>query len=306
MVETAAKKARLEGTEPWDITCILPADVTEASVPFKDGWAVRVLNKKLISKVIKHFEKEVSFPHKYIKRVNTSQSEAIILFDFCDATMIKDANQLQEKMDNFAEVQVVKVKVPSRAPLTRAQFDHARLVWPVHFFEDKPLEAILAKTTPDIWDTDCHPKPEHVERIELALSEAANSKVGSVAVCPESGNVLATAHDDPSHPLKHSCMVLLDKVATSQGGGAWQQSSGCGIPASDVDTGGYLLTGQDVYVSHEPCIMCSMALVHSRIRRVFFCHPSPQGACRSLLRMNTVSEMNHTYQVFQIRPLSAE
>ena len=60
-------------------------------------------------KVIKHFEKEVSFPHKYIKRVNTSQSEAIILFDFCDATMIEDANQLQEKMDNFAEVQVVKV-----------------------------------------------------------------------------------------------------------------------------------------------------------------------------------------------------
>ena len=30
MVETAAKKARLEGTEPWDITCILPDDVTEA------------------------------------------------------------------------------------------------------------------------------------------------------------------------------------------------------------------------------------------------------------------------------------
>ena len=61
------------------------------------------------------------------------------------------------------------MKVPSRAPLTRAQFDHARLVWPVHFFEDKPLEAILAKTTPDIWDTDCHPKPEHVERIEAGF-----------------------------------------------------------------------------------------------------------------------------------------
>ena len=60
-------------------------------------------------KVIKHFEKEVSFPHKYIKRVNTSQSEAIILFDFCDATVIEDANQLQEKLDNFQEAQVVKV-----------------------------------------------------------------------------------------------------------------------------------------------------------------------------------------------------
>ena len=49
-----------------------------------------------------------------------------------------------------------------------------------------------------------------------------------------------------------------------------------------------------------------ISLDHNRIRRVFFCHPSPQGACRSLLRMNTISEMNHTYQVFQIRPLSAE
>ena len=30
MVESAAKKARFEGTGPWDITCILPDDVTEA------------------------------------------------------------------------------------------------------------------------------------------------------------------------------------------------------------------------------------------------------------------------------------
>ena len=65
-------------------------------------------------KVIKLFQGEFSFPHKYIKRVNTSQSEnAIILYDFCDATVIEDENELQEKMDNPEEVQVVKVRAPT-------------------------------------------------------------------------------------------------------------------------------------------------------------------------------------------------
>ena len=57
---------------------------------------------------------------------------------------------------------------------------------------------------------------------QLALSEAANSRVGSVAVSADSGNILASAHDDPTHPIKHSCMLLLDKVARTQGGGAWK------------------------------------------------------------------------------------
>lgn len=37
----------------------------------------------------------------------------------------------------------------------------------------------------------------------------------------------------------------------------------------------YLLTNLTLFTTHEPCILCSMALVHSRVRAVYFVYPSP-------------------------------
>ncbi|KAH8277584.1 hypothetical protein KR018_001681 [Drosophila ironensis] len=63
--------------------------------------------------------------------------------------------------------------------------------------------------------------------------------------------------------------------------------------------GPYLCTGYDVYLLQEPCLMCSMALVHSRAKRVFFLRPSENGALATRFQLHSVKELNHHFEVFQ-------
>ena len=58
--------------------------------------------------------------------------------------------------------------------------------------------------------------------------------------------------------------------------------------------------GCDAYVVVEPCAMCAMALVHSRVRRVIYALPSPaQGALGSRYRLHTERALNHHFAVYR-------
>ncbi|XP_057960381.1 tRNA-specific adenosine deaminase TAD3 [Malania oleifera] len=63
----------------------------------------------------------------------------------------------------------------------------------------------------------------------------------------------------------------------------------------------YLCTGYDIYLVWEPCIMCAMALVHQRIRRVFYAFENPNtGALGSVHRLQGEKSLNHHYAVFRV------
>ena len=58
--------------------------------------------------------------------------------------------------------------------------------------------------------------------------------------------------------------------------------------------GNYRLTGCDLYVTLEPCVMCAGAIMHARIASLFYGARDPKtGACGSVLDAFADPRINH-------------
>ncbi|MDR3295751.1 MAG: nucleoside deaminase [Clostridiales Family XIII bacterium] len=62
--------------------------------------------------------------------------------------------------------------------------------------------------------------------------------------------------------------------------------------------GGWRLTGCDMYVTAEPCVMCAGALVLARVRKAFIGTRNPKGgACVSLRGILQDERLNHAVEM---------
>jgi tRNA-specific adenosine deaminase 3 len=220
------------------------------------------------------------------------------------------------------------------APLTRHQFDRLKgdkdTYWPCNFHEDKYFES-LVNGNHDLWSDTNH----DLQEMYMLKAQSYHPQSGGVVVDPSTNKIIAEGHGTPGHPLHHTVLNLVDLVARSQGGGALQHTSS--VPTFNYNkelrdkkgedgggeeekpttshnhlkrygsiaqlstvpkTGPYLCTGYDVYLSKEPCHMCSMALIHMRTRRVFYSSKSRDGALGTSDKIHTLHGLNHRYEVY--------
>jgi tRNA(adenine34) deaminase len=123
------------------------------------------------------------------------------------------------------------------------------------------------------------------EAMQLALSEArlaaAAGEVPVGAVILKDGQVIAVGRNAPIHshdPTAHAEIVALRA-------------------ASQV-LGNYRLDGCEMFVTLEPCSMCSGAMLHARIQRVVFGAADPKtGAAGSVLNLFAQPLLNHRTQI---------
>ncbi|KAL7865307.1 hypothetical protein SRHO_G00105540 [Serrasalmus rhombeus] len=219
------------------------------------------------------------------------------------------------------------VQIPASPPLTRPQFERASKHWPTSFHEDKQVTSALRGQL-----FSSSEKAKMGEYMNAAIQAARSGHalgmdaVGAVIVDPQSGQIVAVGHDcrQGTHPLHHAVMVCIDLVAYTQGGGAYEYEKypACrySVPESQVTMSHddlskegnhcssdkamengqlYICTGYELYVTREPCVMCAMALVHSRISRVFYGAASTDGALGTKYKIHCQKDLNHHFDVYK-------
>ena len=87
-------------------------------------------------------------------------------------------------------------------------------------------------------------------------------------------------------------------------GEGWNRPIGTSDATSHAETeairaacralGNYRLSGATLYVTLEPCVMCSGAIMHARIARVVYGAADPKtGACGSVVNLFAEAKLNH-------------
>lgn len=123
--------------------------------------------------------------------------------------------------------------------------------------------------------------PHELAFMRQALEQAQHAwDLGEVpvgAVVVKDGVVIARGYNQPigkHDPTAHAEIVALRAAAAA--------------------LGNYRLPGCELYVTLEPCVMCSGAMMHARLARVVFGAPDPKtGAGGSVVNLFEQGQLNH-------------
>ncbi|KAI8330441.1 cytidine deaminase-like protein, partial [Chlamydoabsidia padenii] len=228
---------------------------------------------------------------KRIKRVTSPDTNELTLTTIlclCDHVNLDDLKQLAQQHDIHIDPQ--PLGVPHYPPKNKTQFTEWNSIWPVNYREDPRQDPKWTRQDVDLV------QDHMLQLMTMTTREKGGLDVFARIVDPKTNTVLAQASDSRhlGHPLHHAVMNCIDLIASNE-----RQNKGSKRKQQDDETLAYLCSGYDAYVTHEPCAMCAMALVHSRIARVFYSVPTETGCLGTVYKIHSHSSLNHHYKAFK-------
>ncbi|KAH0831913.1 hypothetical protein J3R83DRAFT_12796 [Lanmaoa asiatica] len=193
-----------------------------------------------------------------------------------------------------------QLPVPCNSALTLTSLSLKNTFWPTIFTPKRKWEPEPWTRAKVRWASDA------VRRLKKAYAKTTQNEelpvVAHVPVPYQDDRQLSRAffaHDTRTttkHPLRHAALDVIRQVAD------YRAAQPPAIKATQEETAKngaqYLLTGLTLFITHEPCLMCTMALLHSRVKEVFYLVPMPEtGGCGGIACVPSLKGVNHRFSI---------
>lgn len=235
----------------------------------------------IILRLIKSELQYTSEPLKHLKRMYKVERNGKTLLRALLCPVIRTGDESNDT--NFAEVfalvklvlpsnsfKIEKVEVPMNKPTSKELNEKvSKLYWPVIWKGDPRLQELK-----EIY------KRMDINKVEkyvgLLIEKLENPPfktslpIVTIFVDPLSDEIKSISYDSRTrnNPIKHPIMDGIAHIAELE---LRRRQESC---YNDNESNNYLCLNYHVYSTHEPCAMCAMALLHSRISQLIYIKPS--------------------------------
>ena len=263
-----------------------------------------VANLKTLSSLIVHigyrYPLEGLTHLKRIRKVpkeDGKQFETEILIGLVSVIDLAPSENLQAMCTEY-ELTLRQYQVPKHEPLMRSQYEAWSAYWPM-------VLKVHIPSTPPASEAISHHKLRLFVSSMRKLIPLARKVGNACLILDSSGSEIALACHSNDSPLSHCCISAVTSVANHQ----LQETQSVQMehkkrnPSAEPSVPNpieYLCSSCTAIVVREPCIMCSMALLHSRIACVIYAVPNPtSGGLGSRFSIHCETQLNHHFHVYQ-------
>ncbi|KII86900.1 hypothetical protein PLICRDRAFT_114055 [Plicaturopsis crispa FD-325 SS-3] len=282
------------------ITPTIEEEETPDAIRTLQAWVVDIPDPRKITTMLKWL-KQSGFDSDlgHLKRIRRHGDTSTLLICTSATTPILPTD--------LGLAELYTVPIPSTAALTITSAKLKSAIWPTVYAPRRKGEIEPMTRGRVKWACDAM---RYIA--SQAMSASAKGELPIVAHVPIPYDnpayfpVPFTAHDtrnSTAHPLRHAVLNVIRSIADHRSSASESEcpSEDNLLPASSSQNGSnYLLTSLSLFTTHEPCIMCSMALLHSRVKEVYFLVPKEKtGGCGSLACLPRLDGVNHRYGIWQ-------